>query len=502
MQVLLTFVGSRDPFDKSLVQGEELTGPILSLAAARPFDRIILFSTETTHPLAEDTHKALADRQPQCTVEICKLDLPDPTDYRAILKALRHYTEPLFTALPANTQTFISTASGTPQMHACWLLLAASGEVPARLLQVRPPRFVQEGQPLVTEINLASSEFPTVRPGMIQMDTQEDADDLPVDPHQLITELGLIGNHSEFKKALHACLIAAQNESPVLILGATGTGKELMARLIHLLSGRPQERFIPVNCAALPEHLVESQLFGHKKGAFTGAHKDFDGKFVQADRGTLFLDELGDLPLPAQAKLLRVLQDSVIEPLGADKPQRVNVRFIAATHKDLGHSITEKTFREDLYYRLNHFPIHLPTLDQRKSDIPLLALHTLDDLNRRIKRPKRFTQAALQRLQAHTWPGNIRELISTVTRSVAFNPSKTVLDADDLHFEPPITQANVFAALPTPEPGFDLSQFIESIKDQVIQKALVQADGKQAGAARLLGYSPQRLNKELKKRPS
>jgi transcriptional regulator with GAF, ATPase, and Fis domain len=271
-----------------------------------------------------------------------------------------------------------------------------------------------------------------------------------------------------------------------------------LARFIHRLSGRQKETFVAINCAAIPEDLIESILFGHKKGAFTGAINDQVGKFDLADKGTLFLDELGDLPLSAQAKLLRVLQDGLIEPVGAEKPHRVDVRIVAATNRNLRKQVRRGKFREDLFYRLNVGEITLPPLRERRSDIPKLALHILDRVNGSLKRPKRLSPGALARLQAHSWPGNVRDLENVIERSARLS-RHDVLEADDLLITEPVTYADPLDVLPEPYEGFSLEEFLNSARKQLILRALEASDGNQSKAARLLGITPQAVHKFLRR---
>ena len=223
--------------------------------------------------------------------------------------------------------------------------------------------------------------------------------------------------------------MAADSEVTVLILGETGTGKELVARALHHHGRRKAKPFVAVNCAAIPSELLESELFGHIKGAFAGAGADRPGAFRDADGGTLFLDEIGDMPLAMQAKILRVLQERVVTPVGG-KPVPVDVRVIAATHRDLDGLVASGTFREDLLYRLNVVPIPLPPLRQRLADIVPLAEHFLR-LAARGGAPKRLTAEAAARLLAHGWPGNVRELKNVIERAHVF-VRDAVIDADDL----------------------------------------------------------------------
>jgi len=395
MDVLLTFTGFQDPYAIGLVGQEEQPGPILSLVGARSFDRIILFSTPNTERNTTATSDALRSLYPKVDIEVRDLPLHDPTDYVAILTGLRTHIREI-TDSTSVVNYFIAVASGTPQMHACWVLLAASGEIPARILNVRPPRLVSKDRPHIFEVDLSATEFPLVRADICSVETP----DVPApDMDTVIRELGIVGDHPAIGKALEIGAVLASSSAPILILGETGTGKELFARFVHRLSGRQLGRFVPLNCAAIPAGLVESILFGHKKGSFTGATSDQTGKFDLADGGTLFLDELAELPMPSQAKLLRILQDGLVEPLGAKKAHKGNVRVIAATNQDLRKAIQRGRFREDLFYRLNVGEIRLPALRERKSDVPKMALHVLDRGNGTLRRPKRLSPGALARLQ-------------------------------------------------------------------------------------------------------
>jgi transcriptional regulator with PAS, ATPase and Fis domain len=308
--------------------------------------------------------------------------------------------------------------------------------------------------------------------------------------------LNLVGDHPEILKAIDVASTLADSDLPILIRGETGTGKELFARLVHLASGRPRDLFIPVNCAAIPENLVESFLFGHTKGAFTGALRDQKGKFELADGGTLFLDELGELPKPAQAKLLRALQDGIVEPVGAARGRAVNARVIAATNRDVARAIQAGSFREDLYYRLSAGEVVIPPLRKRKSDIPKIALALLDRINASLRSPKRLSQGALKRLQSHRWPGNVRDLENVVERSVRLCGNE-VLDADDLLIGEPLAHTDPFDGLPEPAHGFSLEGFLGSVRKQLILRALDTAGGNQSEAARLLGVTPQAVSKFL-----
>jgi two-component system nitrogen regulation response regulator NtrX len=242
----------------------------------------------------------------------------------------------------------------------------------------------------------------------------------------------MVGESPGLDKVREAIGRAAPTNATVLILGESGVGKELVARAIHRNSLRARERFVQVNCAAIPEELIESELFGHEKGSFTGATEKQIGKFEQADRGTIFLDEVGDMSPKTQAKVLRVLQEGEVERLGSSRTMKVDVRVIAATNKDLEEEIDAGRFREDLYFRLSVIPVHVPPLRERPEDIPLLVKHFTELFNRESNfKPRRFSAAALEHLQQQRWRGNIRELRNTVERLLIMSRGD-VVDAADL----------------------------------------------------------------------
>ena len=242
----------------------------------------------------------------------------------------------------------------------------------------------------------------------------------------------IVGESAALRQIWDAIKRAAPTNATVLLFGESGTGKELVARAIHRNSLRSRERFVQVNCAAIPEELIESELFGHEKGSFTGATEKQIGKFEQADRGTIFLDEIGDMSPKTQAKVLRVLQEGEVERLGSARTIKVDVRVLAATNKDLEAEIERGTFREDLYFRLSVIPIRVPPLRDRREDIPALVRHFVDLFSRENnRRPQRFTPAALEFMQKARWKGNVRELRNTVERLLIMTPGDTI-DVDDL----------------------------------------------------------------------
>jgi len=271
----------------------------------------------------------------------------------------------------------------------------------------------------------------------------------------------MVGETPALRQVWDAIKRAAPTNATVLLLGESGSGKELVARSIHRNSLRSRDRFVQVNCAAIPEELIESELFGHEKGSFTGATEKQIGKFEQADRGTIFLDEVGDMSAKTQAKVLRVLQEGEVERLGSARTIKVDVRVIAATNKDLEAEIEKGNFREDLYFRLSVIPIRVPPLRDRREDIPALVRHFADLFSRdNNRRPQRFTAAALEYMQKARWKGNVRELKNTVERLIIMTPGDTI-DVDDLR---DVVRLDQKGAAPEPEkerPG-TLREFKES----------------------------------------
>jgi DNA-binding NtrC family response regulator len=302
---------------------------------------------------------------------------------------------------------------------------------------------------------------------------------------------GIVGSSRAMQEVIRRAEQVAQSKSTVLITGETGTGKELVARGIHARSAQSEMPLIKVNCAAIPETLLESELFGHVRGAFTGAVTSKKGRFALADGGTIFLDEIGATGGALQAKLLRVLQEREFEPLGSERTEQVDVRVIAASNRDLRQMVTEGKFQEDLYYRLNVIPIHLPPLRERRDDIPALVEHFLRKHGKRTgKRVDRVTPEALAVLTAHDWPGNVRELESAIERAVVL--AGPVIDeaAISLLGAPPPS-----AGLPS----LRLHQNLDWAERESIRRALQSARGIKKDAAALLGISQRALSHYLAK---
>jgi len=336
----------------------------------------------------------------------------------------------------------------------------------------------------------------------------------------------LVGNSRAIQTTRELILQVAQSDATVLVLGESGTGKEVIARNLHYYSGRRIKPFVPINCGAIPGELLESELFGHEKGAFTGALSSRQGRFEMAEGGTLFLDEIGDMPMAMQVKLLRVLQERCFERVGSNKTIHCDVRVVAATHRNLEEEIVHGRFREDLFYRLNVFPIEVPALRERIEDIPLLV----EELSARLKAEKKgvvkLAPAAIRLLQRYHWPGNVRELSNLVERLAILHPNRlvNVTDlpekflryAEPADLAPPVPAPRTEAAgnepggnVPAlnldpanarlPEQGLDLKEHLSTLECALIRQALDEANGVVAHAATLLRMRRTTLVEKLRK---
>ena len=308
----------------------------------------------------------------------------------------------------------------------------------------------------------------------------------------------IVGASPPMVKVFNLVRSVAGTSSTILVQGESGTGKELVAKAVHALSPRRDAPFVSVNCAALPENLLESELFGHMKGAFTDAHQTKKGLFETAHRGTLMLDEVGEMPLSMQVKLLRALQERKVRRVGANEEVDVDVRVIAATNRSLEELVRDRRFREDLYYRLNVIPILVPPLRERKEDVPLLARVFLDRFSREMNKPvSRISDEAMALLVRYSWPGNVRELENVIERAVALETTDAVMQ--DRLPETVLTPQVAGEALPDFDQGFSLDRHLESIEVELLRRALVQAEGNRATAARLLGVTPRSLRYLIRK---
>jgi len=325
---------------------------------------------------------------------------------------------------------------------------------------------------------------------------------------RVLTDFPFVGNSAIMMKVFHLIEKVADTDSTILILGESGTGKELVARSLHQKSVRRVKPFVPVNCGAIPSELLESELFGHVKGAYTGAHQARLGRFTMAHQGTLFLDEIGTMPSGLQVKLLRALQEKEFEPVGSTRSVRSDCRVVAATNIDLEQEVAKGSFREDLYYRLNVIPIHLPSLRERREDIPLLINHFIQRFNeKKSTKIEGFSREALEILLVYNWPGNVREL-ENICQRLCILKGIGLIGVEDLPEK--IRQPRVMSAGRNPwdfltsegfpEEGMDLENLVVQFENNLIMKALERTRWNKNRAAQLLRMNRTTLVEKIKKR--
>ena len=522
MQILFTFVGNRDPYTNP---GDETPGPILSLLSVQSYDRIFLFCTGPEYfERARTVETITRDKEPNQKISFINIDLSSPIDYGEIYEHLWAAIEQqVLPALPGGRDNDISILldPGTPQMQTVWFLLARSGQLPATLVQGIPPQF-SGGVYKAKTVKLDNAVFPEILPfrqGAEILEVSEEEDKRYHYQPRAGTEPGgqwitgiktrLLGSSPVFSKIISdAERIAKYGDESVLLFGETGTGKNMIARLIHEKSGRRNKAFVPVNCSAISPTLVESEFFGHKKGSFTNAVDNRIGKFRTADGGTVFLDEIGDLPLDIQPKLLKVIEEKILSPVGEDKQYEVDVRIIAATNHSIEQLIREGKFRLDLYQRLKNIVITLPLLREREQDIVVLAEHFLQEWNRKYDEHKCFPSECWDVLKSYTWPGNVREL-QHVVNSVCSQNTTNEIDPDLLterltsadSADGPAARDEKRPVLPDiMDPGFDIKSALTTIEEDYYRKALALAEGSRQKAAQLLGINAPAFRKALRER--
>jgi len=483
---LIAWIGATDHECAESKRGKEL-GPIATaLLGQQRYDRVILL-TNYDFERSKDFCtwlESVTEYKPS-TIDLYSLDLASPIDYADI------YTQVSSNLKQANlphedvTLTF-HLSPGTPAMAAIWIILAKT-RFPARLIQTSREHGIET---VDFPFDLANDFLPEY--------LQRSGDRV----RRLADAVEL--HAPEFEKIIHCSVSIANQISlarriaaydvPVLILGETGTGKELFAEAIHAASSRSHQQFIAVNCGAISPDTANSELFGHKKGAFTGATADRSGYFSEASGGTLFLDEVGDLPLDTQVRLLRALQAQEITPMGQSTPLKINTRVLAATHRDLASDVAAGRFREDLFHRLAVGILQLPPLRDRTGDLHLLAEHFLgninaDSANKPEAQHKRLTKEAAQVLLAHSWPGNVRELYHTLLRAAIWSQGAEITGHDiQSALLPVTTQASSFSS-PTLENGLSLQEQLDNISRYLITKALHQSGHRKAVAAKSLGFT-------------
>lgn len=458
-----------------------------------PFEQLVLLS---------DADKADTERYGDwlaqyhrggVTVHFCPL--ASPTDFAAIYRAA---VEVLRGVAASTGEMAFHLSPGTPAMAAVWIILSRT-QFPAQLIESSPRAGVRV---VDFPFELAAEFLPDLLRGADQRLSELSAGDPPANP----AFEAIIHRSGVMSRLLRRAQRVAHRKVPVLIEGESGTGKELLARAIHNAGPRREAAFVAVNCGAIPTELVESELFGHEKGAFTGAIRARAGYFENADGGTLFLDEIGDLPLAMQVKLLRVLQEGEVRRLGGEALIRVDVRVIAATHRDLLAEVRAGHFREDLFYRLAVAILKVPGLRQRDGDLGLLIDSLLVQVNRESEvepgfQHKKISPGARNLLLQYPWPGNIRELLNTLRRAVIWSDGETISAEDVQESLLSRVASGTDGVLDQPlGDGFKLPLVLEKVASHYLQRALAEAAGNKTQAAELLGLSSyQTLTNWLKK---
>lgn len=481
-KLLLAWIGKTD-LDASNGIQKVGVGPIGRAVAERHFAAIHLLSNYSDGD--NQSYENWLKTQTTSPITTTPIKLTTPTDFGEIYEAAVGVIQAVLKQSPQAKLTF-HLSPGTPMMAAVWIILGKT-RYPAELIQSDP----QKGVVTASVPFAMSAEY---------------IPNLLANPDNDLERLsqGLPPNTAGFEEivfrsqAMSEVLAKARNVAPrsipVLILGESGTGKELLAEAIHRASPRKDQPFIPVNCGAIPEHLVEAELFGNVKGAFTGAAKDRKGYFEAAHEGTIFLDEVGELPLQTQVKLLRVLQQKKVVPVGSTHEIAVNVRVISATNRDLLREISERKFRDDLFYRLGVAILKIPPIRERQGDLSLLVDEMWKKVNQEAiesepgYKLKELTPGAKNILLNYGWPGNVRELMNVLTRAAVWSSGKSIQEKDIQEALMPMQsslETNILS-LPLHE-GFSIQKILDEVTQHYLTKALQQTHGKKTEAARLLG---------------
>jgi transcriptional regulator with PAS, ATPase and Fis domain len=476
-KVLCSWMGHHD-IAAAKANGSDGVGPLATGLSFDTFDRAVIlynYPANVAGPCMD-----WLERRAECPIQFVPVQVVSPvhheTIYLGVLEALNAHVDRKLDQL-----TF-HLSPGTPAMHSVWLLLAKA-KYPARLIQ--------------------SSKHAGCQEADVPFDISMELTELLRNPDAALSEYAgsrtrrnafrdVTYKSSQMRNLVDLAHRSAQRDVSVLLLGETGTGKEVFAKAIHGASARSRGPFVPVNCGAIPENLVESELFGHERGAFTGAQGSRKGHFREAHGGTLFLDEVGDLPTATQVKLLRVLQEREVVPVGGTAPISVDVRVIAATHRRLQESVREGTFRQDLFYRLAVAVLEIPALRERKGDVGILIEVLLQEINEDQARmagyePKSITPGAKQRLLNHTWPGNVRELRNTLLRAAVFSKGDKIRKDEVVLFPALVAEDDRVKGRPLGD-GFSVPDLLAEVEWQYIQRGMEETGGRKSEAARLLGY--------------
>lgn len=494
MKVLFAWIGQTD-LNASTADDSGKTGPIQQALQWRSFDAVHLLSNYP--PANNERFLSWLEGSTGTKAKLHEARLTSPTSHREIYEAVDRVLKSELVADPRR-EVFFHLSPGTPAMASIWLLLGKTA-YPATLLQSSLQRGVEVAEiPFVLSADFLAAKLEGADADLIAL------------------SLGLPPRAPEFDGILHASDVmkevilkarrVAPRTLPVLLLGESGVGKELFARAIHQSSPRKGARFVAVNCGAVPQELVDSELFGHERGAFTGATQSRAGYVEEASGGTLFLDEIGELPLKAQVRLLRVLQEREVTRVGSTKPKKVDFRLIAATHRDLAGEVAAGRFREDLFHRIAVAVLKIPPLRERGQDLSLLLDHYLSALNDEAKGEvghveKKLSAAARNLLLKHPYPGNVRELINILQRAIVWSPRPSISLED-------IRESILTAAQPADSrimgrpvgEGFQIREVLAEVARHYLEKALAESGGNKTKAAGLLGLGSHTSLKDWMKR--
>ncbi|MDM8548727.1 sigma-54 dependent transcriptional regulator [Desulfobacterales bacterium HSG2] len=486
MKILLTFIGDNDCFP------DEKPGAILSVLRQREFDKVYLFyNRERYLKPASEIRQYCETHFPKLRVDFQEARAENPTDYNTVYPAMYKAVRDI---LKKNTRAEYSIllTSGTPAMHACWIFLREGGVIDANLIQVSR----ESG---ISEVTFELDDFPDIQQ---VPEIKAEMTRLARENEGLKSRLGLaydniIGESPEILKIKEQIRFLADTNVRIFIRGESGTGKELVAEAIHYNSSRKEKPLLTVNCGAIPQDLFESEFFGHEKGAFTGAVSAKDGKFKLADGGTIFLDEVADLPLTMQVKLLRVLSDGNFTRVGGVNEEKTDVRVISATNKDLREKVRSGDFREDLFYRLVRKQIFLPPLRDRGNDKVMIAQHIVEQWNKKDDKSddkgrnrKTLDKSAIDLIVKHHWPGNVRQLESALETAYAYPGNKITAESMEIiDIAPPANRILI------PDEGVDLGDILRQYYDAALEKTGKNAEQ----AAKLLGLKPHTFRARLRK---
>jgi len=483
-KILFAWIGGHD-FDAATGTGNGL-GPIANAATQDQFHKIYLLNNYGPERDVDGYLQWLCEKC-ESDIKITPVKLTSPIDFGAIYVAAKAHIESTLKANKQKNSITFHLSPGTPAMAAAWIMLAKGPFPEAELIQTSTNHGLEKVE---MPFNIFTEFIPDAAKGadrqLIQL-----SEGLPPDSPAFET---IVHQCDEMKKIIAQARLSARRDVPILIEGETGTGKELFARAIHTESPRATKPFIAVNCGAIPQELFESEFFGHKKGAFTGASQDHTGYFEQANGGTLFLDEIGEMPLNGQVKILRTLNDGILRRLGDTQEKSIDVRIIGATNRNLSTEVAEARFREDLFYRLAVIILKLPPLRERRGDLSPLLDTILGQVNEKLSngpdyKHKKFSIKAKNIMVKHSWPGNAREMFNTIMRICVWCQSKTINEEDinQALLPSPQKQNDDILSQPLGE-GFNLQEILNFISSHYIQRALKETGDVKKKAAALLGF--------------